>query len=86
MRTAQLPVLAKSIRTTLDAPIVELDIRTVAMAWERCWPLQACAGYVERSRAELSPSGYGIHWLLLDEDLAVGPLIAGSEPLPAANA
>ncbi len=23
----------------------------------------------------LSPSGYGIHWLLIDEDLAVGPLL-----------
>jgi hypothetical protein len=30
---------------------------------------------MERSRAELSPSGYGINWPLLDEDLAVGPLL-----------
>jgi hypothetical protein len=35
----------------------------------------ARASWLERSRAERSPSGYGIHWPLLDEDLAVGPLL-----------
>jgi hypothetical protein len=30
---------------------------------------------LERNRAELSPSGCGIHWPLIDEDLAVGPLL-----------
>jgi hypothetical protein len=86
MRTAELPALAKSIRPTQDALIVELDGQTVVIAWERCSPLLAAAGYAERSRAVLSPSGYGSHWPLLDEDLAVGPLIAGSELPPVANA
>ena len=30
-------------------------------------------------QAELSPSGYGIHWPLIDEDLAVGPLLRTAE-------
>jgi hypothetical protein len=72
MRTAELPVRAKSIRPTPDSLIVELDGHTVAIAWERCSPLLAAAGY-------------GIHWPLLDEDLAIGPLIAGSEPATLAN-
>jgi hypothetical protein len=30
---------------------------------------------LERNRAELSPSGYGIHWPLIDKGLAAGPLL-----------
>jgi len=29
----------------------------------------------ERERFELSPSGYGIHWPLLDEDLSIDGLL-----------
>ena len=41
---------------------------------------------VPRYRAgwlELSPAGYGIHWPLVDEDLAVGPLIKSVDPMAA---
>ena len=34
----------------------------------------ARASRTERQRIEPSPSGYGIHWPLIDEDLAVAPL------------
>ena len=44
-------------------------------AWERCSESLARAAFGERRRAELSPSGYGIHGPLIDEDLAVGPLV-----------
>lgn len=33
---------------------------------------------VERERYDVSPSGYGIHWPLLDEDLSVDGLIRDS--------
>jgi hypothetical protein len=33
------------------------------------------AGKKERELFEISPSGYGIHWPLLDEDLSVEALI-----------
>jgi len=29
----------------------------------------------ERNRFEISPSGYGIHWPLLDEDLSIDALL-----------
>jgi hypothetical protein len=77
MKTAAKPILAKSIHTTHEALIVELDGRTVAIPWTECSSRLAPAGDTERAIAELSPSGYGIHWPLLDEDLAVGPLITG---------
>ena len=73
--------------TTPDALVLELDDRVVAIPWARCSPTLAAAGDTERTRAELSPSGYGIHWPLLDEDLAVGPLVTdfASDALPSSR-
>ena len=69
------PVLAKAIETTPEALIVVLESRRVAIPWENCSERLARASQAERDRAELSPSGYGIRWSLIDEDLAIGPLV-----------
>jgi hypothetical protein len=47
----------------------------VSIPWEKCSEPLAHASPMERNRADLSPSGYGIHWPSIDEDLAVGPLL-----------
>lgn len=70
------PVLAKAIETTPTALIVILDGGTFSIPWEKCSQRLAEASMVERTQAQLSPSGYGIHWPLIDEDLAVGPLLS----------
>ena len=75
MQSKTKPVLAKAIETTPEALIVVMESGSVSIPWERCSERLAHASSLERSRAELSPSGYGIHWPLLDEDLAVGPLL-----------
>lgn len=75
MPTKTRPILAKAIETTSDALVVILEDGSVSIPWERCSERLACASPAERNRAELSPSGYGIHWPLIDEDLAVGPLL-----------
>ena len=75
MRSKTKPVLAKAIETTPEALIVIMETGAVSIPWERCSERLARASWIERSRAELSPSGYGIHWPLIDEDLAVGPLL-----------
>jgi hypothetical protein len=72
------PVWARAIETTPDALILIMESGPVAIPWERCSERLARASPIERSRAELSPSGYGIHWPLIDEDLAVGPLLLTS--------
>jgi hypothetical protein len=82
MKTAAGPILAKSIHTTPEALVVEVEGRTTVIPWARCSPRLASARDAERAIAELSPSGYGIHWPLLDEDLAVGPLVAERGPGP----
>ena len=35
----------------------------------------AVASCVEREKYEISPSGYGIHWPLIDEDLSIDGLL-----------
>jgi hypothetical protein len=69
------PILAKKIEATPEALIVTVESGAVAIPWEKCSQRLAQASLAERVRAELSPSGYGIHWPLIDEDLAVGPLL-----------
>jgi hypothetical protein len=69
------PVLAKAIETTPEALIVVMEDGAVSIPWERCSERLAHASPIERNRAVLSPSGYGVHWPLIDEDLAIGPLL-----------
>jgi len=59
-----IPVFAKSIETTPEALIVVMESGPVSIPWERCSERLAHASQAERNRAELSPSGYGIHWPL----------------------
>ena len=75
MQSKTHPVLAKSIRTTAEALIIVTEAGSISIPWEKCSERLARASLLERCRAELSPSGYGIHWPLLDEDLAIGPLL-----------
>ena len=75
MRTETSPILAKSIEATPTHLIIATEPRRFEIPWEKCSDKLARATPLERSRAELSPSGYGIHWPLLDEDLSVGPLV-----------
>jgi hypothetical protein len=75
MRSDTTPQLAKAIKTTPDALVVLTEGGSVTIPWAQCSDRLAHASAIERSRAELSPSGYGVHWPLLDEDLAVGALL-----------
>lgn len=44
-------------------------------------PRLLAASSEERERYEISPSGYGIHWPLIDEDLSIDSLL-GIKRLP----
>ena len=69
------PVLAHTIRVTEDFLMIVLAGETVSIPWQECSPLLARETTAQRLAAELSPAGYGIHWPLVDEDPAVGPLV-----------
>jgi hypothetical protein len=68
-------IVAKQIVTGQYNLVIVTRKGPFEVPWERCSPKLANASQFERSRAVLSPSGYGIHWPLLDEDLSVAELI-----------
>ena len=75
MESKTQPVVAEAIETTSGSLILVVEGESISIPWERCSDRLAHASQDDRSRAVLSPSGYGVHWPLLDEDLAVGPLL-----------
>jgi hypothetical protein len=75
--TKELEALAKSVRVTDDALIVDLsDGRTVSvpLAW---YPRLLHGTTDERNNHELIGDGEGIHWPQLDEDISVDGILAG---------
>ena len=77
MSTAITPLLATAARALPDHLEIRLSTgRQVTLRWDVCSEKLAQASAQDRWIFRLSPSGYGIHWHLLDEDLAVGPLCA----------
>jgi hypothetical protein len=52
----------------VDGNEYELDLSNVSKKL-------ANASSVERENFEISPSGYGIHWPLLDEDISIDGLL-----------
>ena len=53
---------------TIDGTEKKLRVKDVSPALER-------ASEEQRNTFEVSPSGYGIHWPLLDEDIAIDGLL-----------
>jgi len=47
--------------------------------WADCSPHLLAASDWQRQRFDVSPSGYGIHWPEIDEDLAIAPLLFQAE-------
>ena len=77
------PILAKAIETTDEELVIITAQGRFQIPWERCSEKLAEASTIERKYAQLSPSGYGVHWPLIDEDLAVGPLLRMIDPQAA---
>jgi hypothetical protein len=49
--------------------------------WTDCSPRLAKATAEQRFDLDVSPSGYGLHWPGVDEDLAITPLLQHAERL-----
>ena len=62
---------------------LNVDEQSYRIRWIDCSPKLTKASQIEREYVEISPSGYGLHWPLIDEDLAVTPLLRQAEKLPA---
>ena len=53
---------------TVDGATHRFDLKSFS-------PRLLQAAQIERERYEISPSGYGIHWPLIDEDLSIDSLL-----------
>jgi len=55
--------------------IISVDEKELKVDLEHVSSKLLIASDVERSLYQISPSGYGIHWPLIDEDLSIVALI-----------
>ncbi len=68
--------------------IIQIDGKENIFPLSAISPKLANASKIERDHYKVSPSGYGIHWPLIDEDLSIDGLIGvkHSSPLLEATA
>ena len=75
MPGSSIPMLAREAQATETHLVVLSSYGRTEIRWEQCSEKLLNATTAERTRLRLSPSGCSIHWPLVDEDLAVGPLL-----------
>ncbi len=56
------------LEATIDGVAKRFELKNIS-------PLLEKASELERNTFEISPSGYGIHWPLLDEDISIDGLL-----------
>lgn len=56
------------LEVTIDGATRRVQLKNIS-------PLLEKASEIERNTFEVSPSGYGIHWPLLDEDISIDGLL-----------
>jgi hypothetical protein len=71
----------KQVRGDNNYLYLTVDGKDYQIAWRDCSPKLAAATSTERDYIDISPSGYGLHWPLLDEDLAIRPFLQQAEPM-----
>ena len=65
----------KNLRFEGTSLVLDLDGREARFNVKEISPLLEKASEEERSNYEISPSGYGIRWPMIDEDLSVDSLL-----------
>ena len=58
-----------------DSMILSVDEREITVKIADISEKLLVASDIERSMYKISPSGYGIHWPLIDEDISVNELV-----------
>jgi hypothetical protein len=65
----------ESISFESDALILRVDGELHRFSLDSVSSRLLNATFEERTRFEISPSGYGIHWPMIDEDLSIDGLL-----------
>lgn len=75
----------QSINFTEREIILTVDQKTYHLPLSEVSKKLDQASEMERKVYKISPSGYGIHWLMIDEDLSIDGLIKLAENLSIPN-
>ncbi len=67
--------IVNEVRFENDLLILTIDGKKMHFKLSEISPVLEKASKREREIFEISPSGYGIHWPLLDEDLSIDGLL-----------
>ena len=59
--------------------ILHIDGKEIKMPLDKVSKKLQAADEIQRNLFKISPSGYGIHWTLIDEDLSVDSLLKFAE-------
>lgn len=76
----------ESVRFRGSIMTLRVDGRELEIDVAKCSPKLARASEAQRANYVVSPSGYGIHWADLDEDLSVDGLLGIKHAPPAMRA
>jgi hypothetical protein len=68
-----------SIKFESDYMILTIDNQTIQLKLKDISKRLQNASDKERNDYKISPSGYGIHWQALDEDLSINGLLKSSD-------
>jgi hypothetical protein len=55
--------------------ILQIDGKALTIALDKLSPKLYIANKMERELYKISPSGYGIHWPLIDEDISIEAIL-----------
>lgn len=55
--------------------ILQIDGKALTLNLDKISPKLFKANKIERELYKISPSGYGIHWPLIDEDISIEALL-----------
>ncbi len=75
----------RSLQIESDYLYITVDGQPYRIRLAECSPRLAQATLAQRRHVEVSPSGYGLHWPEVDEDLAITPLLQHAEALVVAT-
>jgi hypothetical protein len=65
--------------------IIEIDNKTHKFDLNKYSSKLLNASKTQRDSSEISPSGYGIHWSMIDEDLSIDGLLGIKHSVPSSK-
>lgn len=68
-------IAIRTVEAKSDVLLISTDSQSFEFKWKDISAKLAKATDAERKMFKVSPSGYGIHWPLIDEDISIQGII-----------